>query len=86
LVEPRRMGLEPDVADVATERRIGREGNLMPGCIQCTRERNHRMEMPVTDHAGEEDLHVSVPTSSRTIWSSITEIRTCCPISRGPLM
>ena len=58
VVEPRRMRLEPGVADVPTERRIGRDGDLMARRLERPRERNHRMEMAVTDHAGEEDPHL----------------------------
>ena len=63
VVEPGRMRLEPGVADVATERRIGREGDAMTRGLQRPCERNHRMEMAVTDHAGEEDLHLAEASS-----------------------
>ena len=58
------MGLEPDVPNMAAEAGIGRECDAMSGSLESTRQRNHRVEVALTDHAGEKDLHPAEPTSS----------------------
>ena len=63
VVEPSRMRLEPSIADIAAERWIGRDGDLMSRRLERPRERNHRMEMAVTDHAGEKDPHLGDASS-----------------------
>ena len=66
LVESSGIGLEPDVPNMAAEARIGRERDAMTGCLESARQRNHRVEVAVTDHAGEEDLHPADSTSSES--------------------
>ena len=63
LVEAGRECLEPDVPDIATEARIGRERHAMAGRFEGPCQRDHRVEMAMADHAGEEDLHPVDPPS-----------------------
>jgi hypothetical protein len=58
LVETGRMRIETDPTDVCAETRIRRENHAVAGSFEGAGERDHRVEMPVTDHAGEEDDHV----------------------------
>ena len=63
LVESRGISLEPDVPNMAAEARIGRDRDAMTRFLESTRQRNHRVEVALTDNAGEEDLHPAEPTS-----------------------
>jgi hypothetical protein len=49
---------------MAAEAGIGRERHAMTGSLESTRQGDHRVEVAVTDHACEEDLHPAESTSS----------------------
>ena len=57
MIETGLVGRESHRLDRRAERRIGGDGNVMARSHERPRQRDHRIEVPEPDHAGEQHPH-----------------------------